>query len=126
MFLFGYWGLSNRQIFFNDTYQHVDHANKPQNPGHGAFASWKNLNHTHLMFFGLIVYIILLLFGTLVGKYCPCFKGPSFDKDVDENLGSYWKTIVGKEQKEWYADEIYKRAVLGIKTLDDRALNHLG
>ena len=78
------------------------------------------------MFFGLIVYIILLLFGTLVGKYCPCFKGPSFDKDVDENLGSYWKTIVGKEQKEWYADEIYKRAVLGIKTLDDRALNHLG
>lgn len=126
MFLFGYWALSNRQIFFNEAYGHVDHANKAHDPGHEAFAKWANLNHTHLMFFALIIYILLLIFGSLFGKLCPCFKGPSLDKDVDENLASYWKTIVGKEQKEWYADEIYKRAVLGIKTLDNRALKHLG
>lgn len=46
--------------------------------------------------------------------------------DIDESLDCYWQAIIGKEQKEWYANEIYQREVLGIKTLDDNALRELG
>ena len=39
--------------------------------------------------------------------------------DVTEDLDLYWKNIVGKEQMEWYSNELYQREVLKIKTLDD-------
>ena len=45
--------------------------------------------------------------------------------DVTEDLDEYWKNIVGKEQMEWYSNELYQREVLKIKTLDDRALEKL-
>jgi len=47
------------------------------------------------------------------------------DRDVNENLAPYWQSIIGKEQKEWYANECYQRKALGLQTIDDRALEHL-
>ena len=32
MFLVGYWAVSNRQLFFNEAYGHVDHANLTKDP----------------------------------------------------------------------------------------------
>jgi hypothetical protein len=46
-------------------------------------------------------------------------------QDVTEDLDEYWQNIVGKEQMEWYANELYQRSALKIKTLDDRSLEKL-
>ena len=47
------------------------------------------------------------------------------DRELDENLGSYWKNLNGIDQKIWYANEVYTRKKFGIKTIDDEAFENL-
>ncbi len=47
------------------------------------------------------------------------------DKDVDENLPSYWDAMTGNDQKNWYAFELYYRKKLGIQNLTDDQLEKL-
>lgn len=47
------------------------------------------------------------------------------DKDVDENLPSYWDAMTGNDQKNWYTFELYYRKKLGIQNLTDDQLEKL-
>jgi len=47
------------------------------------------------------------------------------DKDVEENIDFYWRSLEGSDQKNMYADEVYKRNKFGIKGLSDAALEIL-
>lgn len=47
------------------------------------------------------------------------------ERVIDEDLGLFWKNLNGIDQKIWYANEVYLRNKLGIKTLDDQALENL-
>lgn len=49
MFMLGYWFLSNRQIFFNEPYDKIVHANGSQNPGHNLLYLNNGLNHSHMV-----------------------------------------------------------------------------
>ena len=41
--------------------------------------------------------------------------------DVDEDLGTYWQSLRGHDQKLWYANEVYLRKKLQLRTMDDQA-----
>jgi len=47
-------------------------------------------------------------------------KMPSLD--VDEKLAPYFSCLKGLDQKAWYANEVYLRNALQIKTVNDEAL----
>ena len=47
------------------------------------------------------------------------------ESHINENLDPYWSCLTGMEQKKWYANEIYIRKYVGIKTLSDSALEKL-
>jgi hypothetical protein len=67
----------------------------------------KDLNHTHLFLFYLVItFIIKVIVDWIIHNV-------EMD-DCDENLGSFWKNIRGIEQKIWYTNEIYQRKKLGI------------
>jgi len=126
MFLFGYWALGNRQMFFNEPHA-IEHKNASPDPGHPLISFKYGVNHTHL----ILLFVIYLAIATMFG---PCI-GAAMDKcgfarkqrkvDVDENLGDYWEALVGKEQKEWYANECYQRQALGIKTVSEKGFEKL-
>jgi len=47
------------------------------------------------------------------------------DLDVDEDLLDYWSAIPGPKQKTWYANEVYMRNSLKLKTLTSENLEKL-
>jgi hypothetical protein len=102
MFLIGYWGLGNRQVFFNEPFIEMDHANSTPNPNHLALSFKHGWNHTHLC---LLMFILLVIEALFSNKMWPCFKKILYydekkmlnTDDVTENLDEYWKNIIGKE-----------------------------
>lgn len=47
------------------------------------------------------------------------------DAEVDENLGSYYECVSIRDRKRWYVEELYNNKRLGIKTIDENALERL-
>lgn len=47
------------------------------------------------------------------------------DVEVDEKLGSYYECVSVKDRKRWYVEELYNNKRLGVKTIDERALEML-
>jgi hypothetical protein len=39
-----------------------------------------------------------------------------------EEIGYYWDSLTGDDQKTWYAAEMYNRYMYGIRSVDDDAL----
>ena len=108
------------------------HANATMDPGHPLVSD--GINHTHLILIFAIILIIQTLFETRIGtlireKKIPILygllKSNMENKEVDEQLNSFWTSLMGTYQKEWYCDETYSREVLGVKTLNDRAYEKL-
>ena len=138
MFMFGYWALSNRQIFFNETGE-ITNTNKSQDPDHGLLYFGEGLDHTHLILIVLLYFLILSLMDfdsanaltykcqrNIFKKCCKCNKLKELrHRDVNEGLNYYWESITGPQQKLWYTSECYQRKALGIKTIDNTACEHL-
>lgn len=73
-----------------------------------------------------IIMLLLTVFEKLLGKcFHKCSKDVTDTEDVTEDLDEYWRNITGKEQMEWYANELYQRSALRIKTLEDRSFEKL-
>jgi hypothetical protein len=51
--------------------------------------------------------------------------GDFLDKDVEEEIDLYWRSLEGSDQKNMYTDEVYKRNKFGIKGMSDYALEKL-
>jgi hypothetical protein len=104
-------------------------------PGHYLIDFSKGLNHTAMF----LIFLPLLLFFRswlkLLKKMALCMKlwkpikGITIDWDlkvkVDEFLGSYWDNMSGSTQMRCYAHELHNQHHLGIKTLDENALEKL-
>ena len=80
--------------------------------------NFDKIDQTHLVFIYLVIFILSQNINLLK-------NGNLEERVIDENLGMYWKNLNGIDQKIWYANEVYLRKKLGIKTLDDQALENL-
>ena len=107
----------------------IDHNNKIPDPQHPLFM--KGFNQTHMC---LIAFLILLTsrFLVLAYEYAKSKVATNdeddndvLDKDVEENIDFYWRSLEGTDQKNMYTDEVYKRNKFGIKGLSDAALEIL-
>jgi hypothetical protein len=76
-----------------------------------------------------VLVTVFTIFGSrlycLVMKMFCISKDYTNTEDVTEDLDEYWQNLVGKEQMEWFANELYNRSALKIKTLDNRSLEKL-
>lgn len=122
-FFFGYWALGNAQIFQN-VIPSRGHAQEFADPKHD-FMDLGTPGAAPMIF----VMIVLVLGGKVV-LFCysvihKCCWKPEAEPDVDENIGTYWDSLSASAQKVWYASEVHTRAELGIKTIDDAALEKL-
>ena len=98
MFALGYWFLSNRQIFFNEPYANIEHANGSQNTLHDLYYFNNNYNQSHMAVAVCVIIVFQMTFANpLHFLFSLCFSSKLKHKDVDENLDSYWNSIIGKE-----------------------------
>lgn len=123
MFLFGYWQIGNRQIFFNDADPKVSSSLKVD-PDH-PLVDFKTANQTVVAFIILVVLLVISFSGGFVFRALArmgilrSVSQLNADLDVDEDLPNYFQALPGMEQKSWYANEIYLRNRLGFKTISD-------
>lgn len=87
--------------------------NQALNPMH-ELLYFKKINHTHLILAVLSMMILFAFLQFIAGsailrclQAMKCIKKSRMNVDVDENLDPYWCSIIGKEQKEWYTNEVY-------------------
>jgi hypothetical protein len=66
MFLFGYWSIGNRQMFFNDPSVLDNYSSKPD-PNHKLFNTAK-IDQTHFVFLILLVIILCHIFSEPIFK----------------------------------------------------------
>lgn len=96
---------------------------------HPLFMS--GFNQTHMIFMVLIFYTFAKLFINIYRSVKSKViqkdddDGDFLDKDVEEDIDIYWRSLEGTDQKNMYADEIYKRSKFGIKGLSDESLENL-
>lgn len=128
MFMMAFWAFGNTQMFFGVAAS-IDHNNKIPDPQHPLFMAGFNQTHMCLIIF------LSLLFGRTLSVLYEYLKSKVatndaddndvLDKDVEENIDFYWRSLEGSDQKNMYADEVYKRNKFGIKGLSDAALEIL-
>lgn len=107
----------------------INHNNKIPDPQHPLLM--KGFNQTHMC---LIIFLFLLFARFLIIAYemakskmatNDADDNDVLDKDVEENIDFYWRSLEGTDQKNLYTDEVYKRNKFGIKGLTDEALEIL-
>lgn len=130
MFVFGYWSMGNRQIFFNHVGERRS-ISENINPDHKIFDYSLGINHTLMVLVALVAIVGGQVMYNLIracllkcGAYIAVSKFDQ-DIDVDENLAPYWNSLPSSQQKVWYANEVYLRNSLGLKTIDDTNLELL-
>jgi hypothetical protein len=120
MMFFGYWCLTNKQIFTNETHEIVRTVD-PVETGHtlisfgfdqGIPLLLTGLALFFVMFFTKLTLVILNKYGIMM---------PEEEAEVDEGLGSYWECINEHDRREWYLDETHMQRNLNLITLDDYA-----
>jgi len=132
MFVMGYWALGNAQIFFGKK-SDLRHNNQVTDPLHDLFSTGDGLNQTHMIFAVLLAFAAKkffhdFLFGCVKTclQQCGFFRDEDVEgKDVEENIGSFWESLTGDDQKIWYANEVYGRSQYGISSVNDEALERL-
>ena len=86
-----------------------------------------------------MIFVILLAFAAkkffhdLLGgcvktcvQECGCLRDEEAESaDVEENIGAFWASLTGDDQKIWYANEAYGRSQYGISSVNDEALERL-
>lgn len=129
MFVLGYWQIGNRQMFFNDSSELVTSSDRAD-PNHRLF-DLTHPNHTWMVLIFLGVILLVLFIPSLVFKLAKelrivtNIKALNQELDVDEQLANYLQALPGKEQKAWYANEVYLRKHLGLQTMPDDIMEKL-
>lgn len=133
MFIMGYWAIGNTAIFFGEK-SYKMHNNKVEDPNHHLIDHGHGLNQTHMvlilifcMFVKKIIIDTILKCIRYILKYC-CQKQISdnvLGDDVKEQIGSYWDSLTGDDQKIWYASEIYSKFMYDIRSVNDDAMQNL-
>lgn len=133
MYLMGYWAVGNTQIFFGEKQEKI-HNNKVSDPKHHLIDHGHNLNQTHMLLILIFIFFVKKFIVDTIGncikniaKYC-CQVQWEHDiqgEDVEEQIGSYWDSLTGDDQKIWYASEIYSKYRFGITSVNDDALELL-
>jgi hypothetical protein len=124
MMFFGYWCLSNVQIFTKDSYPIISTLT-PVKTGHTMWGFGINQALPLVMvgiFLGVLIFFNDLAL-TVLNKFG--IMMPEDEDEVDEGLGSYWECLDEHDRKVWYLDETHMRKNLGLITLDDDSLEKL-
>lgn len=120
MFFFGYWCMTNKQIFTNESYEIIRTIEAVQT-GH-TFWSMNFDQGFPLLIIGLFTtfcYVAKqMVFGILL-KYKIIEEEQ--EDEVDEGLGTYWECLNDHDRREWMLDELNLQKNLGIQTIDDEA-----
>lgn len=134
MLLNGYWLLSNRQMFHNEQAK-ISYQNTPVLTEHKPFDYSNGPDYT------ILILLAIPLFATLrtqihlfhrLGLYLGIFKKFSRLDDnwqfvkVNENIGNYYQSLSGLDQKRLYCREIHTRHSLNMKTMSNENLAILG
>ena len=140
MFLLGYWVLSNRQAFHNEPDEFMTWTTNLPVPHHYLIGpllnpirtgNFEDIYPSHvLLVIGIIWFIIVLLpFNPLRKDTFNCFKhGIKAYECAEEETHSYkeyFTCLSPMQRQKWIATELYQRKVLGIRTLEDNALERL-
>lgn len=113
MFVFGYWQIGNRQIFYNDPSE-LSSISSKSDPHHQLL----DLNSVNPSHFVLVLLAAILTVSVAPGwlfdqavklRLLKRVEALNRELDVDEGLVHYLTALPGKEQKAWYANEIYLR-----------------
>lgn len=131
MFILGYWAMGNTAIFFNEKATRTN-SNDVADPVHHLIDHHHGLNQTHwLMIIVFMLFIKKIIIDSIascvmwITSYC-CQTDWGYEvADVRENIGSFWESLTGDDQKIWYASEIYSKFRFGISTVEDDALEKL-
>jgi hypothetical protein len=128
MFFLGYWALSNNQVFFGTPMERT-HNNRPADPKHHLIDHGHYLNHTHWMFIIIFSFFIKkIIIDTIAGCVTMCktwccepeeAEQVLEEADMEEEIGFYWDSLTGDDQKIWYTSEVYSKHMYGIKSVDD-------
>jgi len=124
MMFFGYWCMSNVQLFTNKSGEIVSTL-VPVDTFHTMFSF--NVNQAlPLVIVGFLL-LIIIFFDDLVQKALIWIGLLSADDEdeVDEGLGTYWECIDEHDRQVWYLDETHMQKNLGITTLDAAAYKEL-
>lgn len=132
MFVMGYWALGNTQLFFGAT-QYRIWNNTVVNPLH-PLVDGHGLNQTHWILIMLVLYGVKVVFIDGIRKcvqyICSCccqrdWSQSVLETNIREELGGFWYSLTGDDQKKWYTDEVYTKHMYGIETVDKDALNQM-
>jgi len=134
MLMIGYWQVSNRQMFFNKTYQ-IEFAKEYSQPHHGFFDWEDGVSYTGMVLLVMPVFIFFRKYTHLLFKLGECFRFfkdiEGMDRDwnftlsIDENLGSYWECLPGMQQKRWFTQEARLKGTLNMGNVSESSLEHL-
>lgn len=121
---FGYWCLSNVQLFTNTTGV-ITSTLVPAATYHSMFSFSVN-QALPLMICGIFI-VFLVGFDDLSTQLLIYIGVMSEDEEaeVDEGLGTYWECLDEHDRLVWYLDETHLRKQLGITTIDEDAYNLL-
>lgn len=124
MMFFGYWCLTNKQIFTNESYE-IYRTTEAVQTGHKMWSFAANsglplflcgLIMGFLIFFNDLALSVLNKWGIML---------PEAEDEVDEGLGTYWQCLNEHDRREWYLDETHMRKNLNLITLDEEAYDKL-
>ena len=130
----GYWQLSNRQLFFNRVSNRI-HKTEILDPKHNLFDYNHGVDASLLLLIHIPFFLFLTYYNRFLQKLSYIIRAYNkvehfnddweYLKDVDEQLGSYWRCLNGLDQKRWFTRELHQRNNLGFKFLDDGNLESL-
>ena len=133
-FAFGYWALSNSQMFLNIPPE-LEFINRPADPKHELMTLKKGLDQSHLAFVCFLFWGLRMTIDTIknLRKKCCLTEAEKEEQEVaeaneevfDEELPNFWAAIPGHLQMQWYAQELYDRRYLGIKALNKEQIKSI-
>jgi len=128
MFLMSFWAFGNQQMFFGKA-SIIEHNNVIPDPEHPLFMKGFNQTTMCLLIFVFLLTtrFVLILIDFIKRKLSGGDDDEEdiLDVDVEENIDIFWKSLEGTDQKNMYADEVYKRNKFGVKGLSNNALEIL-
>ena len=149
MMVLGFWFMGNRQMFFNELGGKMDFAQQPIDSKHNFYHDGieKSILIPIVLFSALILFQsyylqfvkkILTFLGVLTLEDDDAVQLMTQRQQVmsdktkkqnlqitDENLEDYWENLNGTDQKRWFAQEIYFRKELNIKTMNDEMFQNI-
>lgn len=118
MMFFGYWCLSNVQLFTNKSGEIVSTL-EPVETFHKMWGFGIN-QALPLVIIGLVIAVGLFFNDGLLNLAIRWgWVEPEDDDEVDEGLGTYWECLDAHDRNVWYLDETHMRKNLNLYTLDE-------